>query len=303
MESLPILHAERSEPRKQTLPPWLKIRLTQGVNYTELKNLMPSQTLHTVCEEALCPNIFECWESRTATFLILGDICTRNCGFCAITTGRPTHLDREEPFRVAETVRTMGLNHVVITSVTRDDLKDGGAEIFSRTIEEIRRTVPGCGIEVLTPDFLGNWDAVAAVTRARPDIYNHNTETVPRLYRRVRPKARYERSLELLQRVKDQDSTIVTKSGIMVGLGETREEIHQVLVDMRAHHIDVLTVGQYLRPDQKHLPVEQFGTFLYLMVKSFTILSGAVVKPDQAEHLLQMVAMVVEPISEMLLQY
>ncbi len=260
MESLPILHAERSEPRKQTLPPWLKIRLTQGVNYTELKNLMRSQTLHTVCEEALCPNIFECWESRTATFLILGDICTRNCGFCAITTGRPTHLDRQEPFRVAETVRTMGLNHVVITSVTRDDLKDGGAEIFSRTIEEIRRTVPGCGIEVLTPDFLGNWDAVAAVTRARPDIYNHNTETVPRLYRRVRPKARYERSLELLQRVKDQDSTIVTKSGIMVGLGETREEIHQVLVDMRAHHIDVLTVGQYLRPDQKHLPVEQFYT-------------------------------------------
>ncbi len=260
MESLPILHAERSEPRKQTLPPWLKIRLTQGVNYTELKNLMRSQTLHTVCEEALCPNIFECWESRTATFLILGDICTRNCGFCAITTGRPTQLDRQEPFRVAETVRTMGLNHVVITSVTRDDLKDGGAEIFSRTIEEIRRTVPGCGIEVLTPDFLGNWDAVAAVTRARPDIYNHNTETVPRLYRRVRPKARYERSLELLQRVKDQDSTIVTKSGIMVGLGETREEIHQVLVDMRAHHIDVLTVGQYLRPDQKHLPVEQFYT-------------------------------------------
>lgn len=260
MESLPILHAERSEPRKQTLPPWLKIRLTQGVNYTELKNLMRSQTLHTVCEEALCPNIFECWESRTATFLILGDICTRNCGFCAITTGRPTHLDRQEPFRVAETVRTMGLNHVVITSVTRDDLKDGGAEIFSRTIEEIRRTVPGCGIEVLTPDFLGNWDAVAAVTRARPDIYNHNTETVPRLYRRVRPKARYERTLELLQRVKDQDSTIVTKSGIMVGLGETREEIHQVLVDMRAHHIDVLTVGQYLRPDQKHLPVEQFYT-------------------------------------------
>ncbi len=260
MESLPILHAERSEPRKQTLPPWLKIRLTQGVNYTELKNLMRSQTLHTVCEEALCPNIFECWESRTATFLILGDICTRNCGFCAITTGRPTQLDRQEPFRVAETVRTMGLNHVVITSVTRDDLKDGGAEIFSRTIEEIRRTVPGCGIEVLTPDFLGNWDAVAAVTRARPDIYNHNTETVPRLYRRVRPKARYERTLELLQRVKDQDSTIVTKSGIMVGLGETREEIHQVLVDMRAHHIDVLTVGQYLRPDQKHLPVEQFYT-------------------------------------------
>ncbi|MCL4352692.1 MAG: lipoyl synthase [Firmicutes bacterium] len=260
MESLPILHTERSEPRKQNLPPWLKIRLTQGANYTELKNLMRSQTLHTVCEEALCPNIFECWESRTATFLILGDICTRNCGFCAITTGRPTHLDREEPFRVAETVKTMGLNHVVITSVTRDDLKDGGAEIFSRTIEEIRRTVPGCGIEVLTPDFLGNWDAVAAVTTARPDIYNHNTETVPRLYRRVRPKARYERTLELLQRVRAQDPTIVTKSGIMVGLGETREEIHQVLVDMRAHHIDVLTVGQYLRPDQKHLPVEKFYT-------------------------------------------
>ncbi|MHB1953701.1 MAG: lipoyl synthase [Sulfobacillus sp.] len=258
MESLPILHAERSEPASKSLPPWLKIRLSQGANYTELKQLMRSQTLHTVCEEALCPNIYECWESRTATFLILGDVCTRNCGFCAITTGRPTQLDQQEPLRVAQSVKTMGLNHVVITSVTRDDVSDGGAEIFARTIEEIRRAVPGCGIEVLTPDFMGNWDAVATVATARPDIYNHNTETVPRLYRRVRPKARYERTLELLKRVKDQDSTIVTKTGIMVGLGETREEIHQVFMDMRAHNIEVLTVGQYLRPDQKHLPVERY---------------------------------------------
>lgn len=258
MEPLPILHAERSEPRAKNLPPWLKIRLTQGKNFLELRDLMRTQTLHTVCEEALCPNIYECWETRTATFLILGDICTRNCGFCAITTGRPTGLDLEEPLRVAESVKTMGLNHVVITSVTRDDVPDGGAGVFARTIKAIRTAVPDCGIEVLTPDFLGNWDAVATVTAAHPDIFNHNTETVPRLYRRVRPKARYERTLELLQRVKRQDDTIITKSGIMVGLGETRDEIHQVFVDMRAHDIEVLTVGQYLRPDQKHLPVERF---------------------------------------------
>lgn len=259
MEPLPIVHKERSAPR-EPLPPWLRIRLTQGKNYQELKHLMRSQTLHTVCEEALCPNIYECWEARTATFLILGDICTRNCGFCAITTGRPTGLDEEEPLRVANTVRDMGLKHAVITSVTRDDVPDGGAKIYAQTINQIRSLVPGCGVEVLTPDFLGNWDAVDIVTDARPDIFNHNTETVPRLYRRVRPKARYERSLELLRRVKERDATIITKSGIMVGLGETREEILQVLRDMRHHRIDVLTVGQYLRPDAKHLPVERYVT-------------------------------------------
>lgn len=240
------------------LPPWIKVRLATGPNYQELKELMRSQKLHTVCEEARCPNIYECWEARTATFLILGDICTRNCGFCAITTGRPTGLDRQEPERVAETVRAMGLRHAVITSVTRDDLADGGAEIFAATIRAIRRIVPGCGVEVLTPDLLGNWEALSVIVAARPDIYNHNVETVARLYPRVRPKARYYRSLELLARVKAQDPTIVTKSGFMVGLGETREEVSELMQDLRRHQVDVLTVGQYLRPDARHLPVERF---------------------------------------------
>ncbi len=240
------------------VPPWIKVRLTQGKNYTDLKDLMRSQTLHTVCEEALCPNIYECWEARTATFLILGDICTRNCGFCAITTGRPTHLDREEPARVAATTKHMGLRHVVLTSVTRDDLTDGGAEIFAETIRAIRREVPGCGVEVLTPDLMGNWEALSTIVEAHPDIFNHNTESVPRLYPRVRPKARYERTMELLQRIKRQDPSIITKSGIMVGFGETREEIRQVFADLRSHQVDVLTVGQYLRPDLDHLPVVRY---------------------------------------------
>jgi lipoic acid synthetase len=259
MEPLPMAHPSRTASGPKP-PPWLKVCLTQGENYLEIKQLMRSQTLHTVCEEAMCPNIYECWQARTATFLILGDICTRNCGFCAITTGRPTGLDRLEPQRVAQTTKNMGLRHVVITSVTRDDLADGGAEIFVGCIEEIRKQVPDCGIEVLTPDLQGNWEALAAIVAARPDIFNHNTESVPRLYPWVRPKAQYARSLELLRRVKQQNSSIVTKSGIMVGLGETREEIHQVLVDLRENAVDVLTVGQYLRPDQKHLPVEKYYT-------------------------------------------
>ncbi|MCY0899002.1 MAG: lipoyl synthase [Firmicutes bacterium] len=259
MEPLPVVHRSRTAPGPKP-PPWLKVRLTQGANYLAIKDLMRSQTLHTVCEEALCPNIYECWEARTATFLILGDICTRNCGFCAITTGRPTGLDRDEPKRVAETTKNMGLKHVVITSVTRDDLPDGGAEIFVGCIEEIRKAVPGCGVEVLIPDLMGNWEALSAIVRAHPDILNHNTESVPRLYPWVRPKAQYARTMELLRRVKVEDPSIVTKSGIMVGLGETREEIHQVLLDLRENHVDVLTVGQYLRPDPKHLPVEKYYT-------------------------------------------
>lgn len=258
MEPLPMVqHASRTAPGPKP-PSWLKVRLTQGENYLEIKNLMRSQTLHTVCEEALCPNIYECWQARTATFLILGDICTRNCGFCAITTGKPTGLDLMEPKRVAQTTKNMGLKHVVITSVTRDDLQDGGAQIFVGCIEEIRKEVPGCGVEVLTPDLMGNWDALAQIVRARPDIFNHNTESVPRMYAWVRPKAVYERTMEMLRRVKEQDPHMVTKSGIMVGLGETRAEIHQVMLDMRANYVDVLTVGQYLRPDQKHLPVEKY---------------------------------------------
>ncbi len=260
MEPLPVVqHKPRTAPGPKP-PPWLKVRLTQGENYLQIKDMMRTQTLHTVCEEALCPNIYECWEARTATFLILGDICTRNCGFCAITTGRPTELDRLEPQRVAATTKSMGLKHVVITSVTRDDLQDGGAEIFVGCIEEIRKEVPDCGVEVLIPDLMGNWTALESIVKAHPDILNHNTETVPRMYSWVRPKAKYEQTLELLKRVKLQDPTIVTKSGIMVGLGETREEIHQVMLDMREHLVDVLTVGQYLRPDQKHLPVEKYYT-------------------------------------------
>lgn len=257
MEPLPVVHKSRTAPGPKP-PPWLKVRLTQGKNYLEIKDMMRQETLHTVCEEALCPNIYECWEARTATFLILGDICTRNCGFCAITTGRPTGLDLLEPKRVAQTTKNMGLKHVVITSVTRDDLPDGGAQIFVGCIDEIRREVPGCGVEVLIPDLMGNWKALASIVEARPDIFNHNTESVPRLYPWVRPKARYERTMELLRRVKEQDPAIITKSGIMVGLGETRPEIRQVMEDMRENQVDVLTVGQYLRPDQKHLPVERY---------------------------------------------
>lgn len=260
MEPLPMVPRKSRTAPGPKPPPWLKVRLTQGENYLEIKNLMRSETLHTVCEEALCPNIYECWQARTATFLILGDICTRNCGFCAITTGKPTGLDLLEPKRVAQTTKNMGLKHVVITSVTRDDLEDGGAQIFVGCIEEIRRQVPGCGVEVLTPDLMGNWAALEKIVAAGPDIFNHNTESVPRMYAWVRPKATYARTMELLRRVKDQDPAMVTKSGIMVGLGETRQEIHQVFLDMRANRVDVLTVGQYLRPDQKHLPVEKYYT-------------------------------------------
>ncbi len=259
MEPLPMAHKSRTAPGPKP-PPWLKVRLKTGENYLAIKDLMRLQTLHTVCEEAMCPNIYECWEARTATFLILGDVCTRNCGFCAITTGRPTGLDLLEPKRVAQSVKNMGLKHVVITSVTRDDLPDGGAQIFSGCIEEIRKEVPGCSVEVLTPDLMGNWEALSTIVKARPDIFNHNTESVPRMYSWVRPKARYERTMEFLRRIKQQDPTMVTKSGIMVGLGETREEIHRVLCDMRENMVDVLTVGQYLRPDQQHLPVEKYYT-------------------------------------------
>ncbi|MCY0885096.1 MAG: lipoyl synthase [Firmicutes bacterium] len=245
-------------PASKHLPPWLRIRLTQGRNYSDIKGLMRSQALHTVCEEARCPNIYDCWERRTATFLILGDICTRNCAFCAVKSGRPQGVDRAEPVRVAETVAAMELAHVVITSVDRDDLPDGGAGIFAETIAAIRARRPGCSIEVLTPDFQGDPAAIRTVAAARPEIFNHNIETVPRLYRRVRPKADYQRSLDLLRRVRELDPRIVTKSGLMVGLGETREELRAVFADLRRHGVEVLTVGQYLRPDPKHIAVERF---------------------------------------------
>jgi lipoic acid synthetase len=240
------------------IPEWIKVRVHEGEDYRDLKALVRSRRLHTVCEEAHCPNIFDCWSRRTATFMILGDICTRACRFCAVTSGRPTELDVGEPLRVAESIAELGLRHAVITSVDRDDLKDGGAEIFARTIRAVRRRSPGTSIEVLTPDFQGDRDAIRTVVEARPDIFNHNTETVPRLYPAIRPKAVYENSLALLRYVKELAPQMVTKSGVMVGLGETRDELLEVFQNMRRHSIDVLTIGQYLRPSKKHAEVARF---------------------------------------------
>lgn len=243
---------------ERKIPEWIRVRYREGENYKRLKTLVSESRLHTVCEEAHCPNIFDCWNRGTATFMILGDVCTRACRFCAVTSGRPTELDISEPLRVADSVAKLGLKHAVITSVDRDDLRDGGAEIFARTIRAIRRRSPATSVEVLTPDFQGDPDAIDTVTAARPDIFNHNTETVPRLYASIRPKAIFERSLGLLARVKATAPELVTKSGLMVGLGETREELLEVFAAMRSHNVDVLTVGQYLRPSQKHAEVVRY---------------------------------------------
>jgi lipoic acid synthetase len=245
--------------------PWLKVKLPHGDNYVELKQLVREKRLHTVCESASCPNIGECWNQKTATFMILGDVCTRSCGFCDVKTGRPLGLDREEPARVAEAVKTLGLKHAVITSVNRDELPDGGAAIWAATIRQVKVLNPGCTVEALIPDFEGLEAALLTVLQAKPDILAHNTETVPRLYRTVRPQAKYPRSLELLQRAKKQDC--VTKSGLMVGLGEEWEELRQVMRDLCAVHCDILTIGQYLQPSRQHLPVVRIYTpdeFQYL---------------------------------------
>ncbi len=234
------------------------MRVTEGENFKDLKQLVRGSRLHTVCEEARCPNIFDCWNRRTATFMILGDVCTRACRFCAVTSGRPSELDLGEPARVAESVAELGLRHAVITSVDRDDLRDGGAGIFASTIRAIRRRSPGTTIEVLTPDFQGDLGSVGTVVEAGPDIFNHNTETVPRLYSRIRPRAVYANSLALLRHVKALAPAMVTKSGLMVGLGETEEELVEVFRNMRSHAIDVLTVGQYLRPSKKHAEVARY---------------------------------------------
>lgn len=241
-------------------PPWLKVRFPASPALVELQQLMRDADLHTVCEEARCPNIGECWSRGTATFMILGDTCTRSCGFCAVKTGRPGFLDTAEPRRVAVAIQRMGLRHAVITSVNRDELPDGGAAIFASTIEWVRRLSPGTTIEVLIPDFKGDLEALATVLAARPEILNHNTETVPRLYRQVRPQAIYERSLELLRRAKDLDPGTVTKSGLMVGLGETEPELLQVCRDLADHGVEVLTVGQYLQPTPAHLPIARYWT-------------------------------------------
>ena len=242
----------------RTIPEWIKVRVHEGENFKDLKRLVADRRLHTVCEEARCPNIFDCWNRRTATFMILGDVCTRACRFCAVTSGRPSELDIGEPARVADSVAELGLRHAVVTSVDRDDLRDGGAEIFARTIRAIRRRSPGTSIEVLTPDFQGDREAIRTVVEAGPDIFNHNTETVPRLYARIRPKAAYANSLGLLRYVKELRPDMVTKSGVMVGLGEERDELLAVFRDMREHSIDVLTVGQYLRPTKKHAELVRY---------------------------------------------
>lgn len=239
-------------------PPWLKVRFPMGPEFRRLETLMREQGLHTVCEEAHCPNIGDCWSRGTATFMILGDTCTRSCGFCAVKTGRPGTIDWGEPRRVALAIRRMALRHAVITSVDRDEMELGGADVFAATIRCTRDLAPDTTIEVLIPDFKGNWDALGLVMDAHPEILNHNVETVPRLYRRVRPQAVYTRSLELLRRAKALDGGAITKSGVMVGLGETREELLDVFADMRRHDVEVLTVGQYLRPTARHLPVERY---------------------------------------------
>jgi lipoyl synthase len=254
------LHRRPSEVPIEKKPDWLKVRAALGPNYTDLKALNRDLSLHTICEEAHCPNIFECWENRTATFLILGRVCTRACRFCAVETGKPTGLDLEEPQRVAEAVKHLKLRHVVVTSVARDDLPDGGGAIFAETIRAIRRDVPDCKVEVLIPDLQQNEPGLAAIVEARPDILNHNVETVQRLQKKVRAKARYHSSLWVLRRTKELDPGIRTKSGMMLGVGEERQEIEQTMADLRAIDVDILTLGQYLRPSLKHLPVERFVT-------------------------------------------
>jgi lipoic acid synthetase len=243
---------------KNQRPAWLRAPAPAGENYRELKDLITRLGLHTVCESAACPNVGDCWNRRTATFMILGNVCTRRCGFCAVQKGAPLDVDPGEPGRVAEAAALMGLRYAVVTSVNRDDRKDGGASHFAATIDAIRRRIPGCRVEVLIPDFQGSSEALSLVMNARPDVLNHNTETVPRLYRQVRLGASYERSLGLLAHAKSLRPDVPTKSGLMLGLGETPGEVLEVMRDLRASQVDILTLGQYLRPSPKHLPILRY---------------------------------------------
>ena len=245
---------------QRRLPPWLKVKMAGGADFIKLQRRLRANRLHTVCEEARCPNIGECWDRGTATFMILGDICTRACAYCAVTTGAPSGLDLQEPARLAETVETMGLRYAVITSVNRDDLPDGGAYIFAQCIRQIRRRLPECRVEVLIPDFCGDRDALRTVMDASPDTLNHNIETVRRVFHSVRPKGDYDQSLELLEHAKRMAPHGVTKSGMMVGLGETWDEIVETMRDLRSVDCDLLTVGQYLRPSRKHAPLAKWYT-------------------------------------------
>ena len=257
MKPLPIVTSNSSKRRH---PSWIKARIPGGDNYTELKKLMRDLQLHTVCEEARCPNIGECWNSRTATFMILGDVCTRRCMFCAVKKGNPDSVDSDEPRRLGEAVAHLKLNHVVITSVNRDDLPDGGASIFADCIYAARQQRPNCTIEVLIPDLEGNWEALEVIVKAEPEVLNHNTETVERLYRRARPYANYRQTLTLLKMGKKLKPNILTKSGLMVGLGETVVELLETMQDISDTGCDILTIGQYLSPSARHLPIQRYYT-------------------------------------------
>ena len=243
---------------KPRLPEWLKVRAPGSPRYIELKQVMRSQSLHTVCEEAHCPNIGECWQLGTATFMILGDICTRACRYCAVTTGKPAGIDLGEPARLADTVQSMNLSYCVITSVNRDDLADGGAFIFASCIKKIRERAPGCKVEVLIPDFEGSWTALQKVVDTKPEVLNHNIESSKRVFPKVRPRGDYQLSLDLLAKAKEMDQAIVTKSGIILGMGEETEEVLETMRDLRGVDCDLLTIGQYLRPSSKHLPIDRF---------------------------------------------
>lgn len=247
-------------PQRPRRPEWLKVRAPVGENYHDVRGLMRDLDLHTVCEEARCPNIGECWNYRTATFLLLGDTCTRGCRYCAIGKGKPKPLDEDEPERIAHAVAHLQLKHAVLTAVNRDDVPDGGAHIFARSIRLIRERIPSCKVEVLIPDFDGNWDALQKVMDERPDVLNHNIETVPRLFRRFRPRAGYGQSLELLARARQLQPDVVTKSGLMVGAGETNVEVLTVMDDLRTSDVNVLTIGQYLAPTSSHWPIDRYVT-------------------------------------------
>jgi lipoic acid synthetase len=255
-----LVQIDVAPPVRQPKPDWLRAKAPVGDNFHNLKKLARGLGLHTVCESAQCPNIGECWNNHTATFMLLGDICTRRCGFCAVPKGKPGPIDWQEPARVAEAVATLGLRHAVVTSVNRDDDNLGGARVFAETIRQIRELTPGCRVEVLIPDFQGLDEPLQVVLDAKPDILNHNTETVPRLYRSVRSGARYERTLRLLENAKKLSPGMVTKSGVMVGLGETITELIEVFRDLGSRGVDILTVGQYLRPSRDHLPIARFYT-------------------------------------------
>jgi len=251
-----LLTAGRPAQARERLPPWFKVRLQRGPDYQDIRSIMDRLQLHTICEEARCPNMWECWNARTATFLILGDICTRRCHYCSVATGRPLGVDHEEPLRVAQAVQALSLRHAVITSVNRDELEDGGASVFAETIRQIRQSIPTCTVEVLIPDFEGNEAALAAVCAQRPDILNHNIETVRRLFPSIRPQGKYQRSIELLARAKRMG--MKTKSGLILGMGETLDEARDVMQDLRSVGCDIMTIGQYLQPTKTHLPIARF---------------------------------------------